>query len=120
MQRLGEIRHLNIHKCLRILWPSILLFYSILAAEPVRIITMSQSQVANPAAGPRKDLSRKPRPTAYSPDMDKPRVYSLARMREIDDWKNELFFTYRSFSYNGVGMYHFMVAPRLPSVVIAN
>ncbi|CVL05709.1 uncharacterized protein FPRN_14294 [Fusarium proliferatum] len=63
---------------------------------------MSQSQVANPAAGPRKDLSRKPRPTAYSPDMDKPRVYSLARMREIDDWKNELFFTYRSFSYNGV------------------
>ncbi|KAG4275759.1 hypothetical protein FPRO04_08273 [Fusarium proliferatum] len=72
------------------------------AAEPVRIITMSQSQVANPAAGPRKDLSRKPRPTAYSPDMDKPRVYSLARMREIDDWKNELFFTYRSFSYNGV------------------
>ncbi|KAK2668810.1 hypothetical protein RAB80_016190 [Fusarium oxysporum f. sp. vasinfectum] len=63
---------------------------------------MSRSQVSNPAAGPSKDLSRKPRPTAYSPDMDKPRVYSLARMREIDDWKNELFFTYRSFSYNGV------------------
>ncbi|KAM5386253.1 hypothetical protein ACJA88_002403 [Fusarium oxysporum] len=63
---------------------------------------MSRSQVSNPAAGPSKDLSRKPRRTAYSPDMDKPRVYSLARMREIDDWKNELFFTYRSFSYNGV------------------
>ncbi|KAF5689987.1 hypothetical protein FDENT_4146 [Fusarium denticulatum] len=63
---------------------------------------MSRSQVANPAARPGKDLSKKPRPTAYSPDMDKPRVYSLARMREIDDWKDELFFTYRSFSYNGV------------------
>ncbi|KAJ0133829.1 ATP-dependent DNA helicase pif1 [Fusarium oxysporum f. sp. albedinis] len=66
------------------------------------ISIMSRSQVSNPAAGPSKDLSRKPRPTAYSPDMDKPRVYSLARMREIDDWKNELFFTYRSISYNGV------------------
>ncbi|KAF4458127.1 hypothetical protein F53441_62 [Fusarium austroafricanum] len=69
---------------------------------------MSIPQSSTPKAGP---ISRKPRPCAYAPDIDSLRISRFARMREIDDWKNEMFLNYRCFSYEGVevGMKTFFV-----------